>query len=363
MTLRIAAIIEDPGAANGMVGVNDALTLRGAEIDIYATGAAQAYAANIGLATLDLDDLAVPLGADALLVGTSENPDSPVFAVTHAARKAGIPCFGFIDGPANAAHRFRGRTDTPLTHAPDFLLVSDPAAAAAYAKLGFDADKITVVGHPNMDRVRARAVELSSEGRPKVRARLFPNLDPTRPLIVFLAETSDGLDPAEFKRSDAYILTGRGGSDGRTEICLEETLDALPAAAPDAALVLRLHPKNDADAFKPYADEIAAISIGGDPLEVVFAADLVIGMTSVLLFEAAVMSRPALSVTPRPDEAAWLSSIALGLTPQVCSADTLRASIAEAMKGRMPGSGDIDALVPTGAAARMADAILHRLAD
>lgn len=363
MTLRIAAIIEDPGAANGMVGVNEAFTWRGADIDIYATGAARAYAAGIGLSTIDLDDLAVPLSADALLVGTSENPDSPVFAITHAARKAGIPCFGFIDGPANAAHRFQGRTDTPLTHAPDYLLVSDPAAAAAYAELGFDADKITVVGHPNMDRVRDKAVELSKAGRPKLRARLFPDIDPARPLIVFLAETSDGLDPAEFRRSAAYTLKGRGDNDGRTEICLEETLDALPAAAPDAALILRLHPKNNPDTFKPYAGEIAAMSIGGDPLEVVFAADLVIGMTSVLLFEAAVMGRPTLSVTPRPDEAAWLSSIALGLTPQVCSPDTLRASIAEAMKGRISDSSDIDTLVPAGAAARMAEAILHRLAD
>lgn len=366
--MRVVCAIEDPGAANGMVGLADALNEAGLQLEIFAAGAALNYAAGIGLTVRPLSALALPFDdapylPAAVLVGTSENPDSPIFKVTRAARDAGVPSFGFVDGPANAEHRFRGTGSDPLGHVPDRLLVSDPAARDAFVSLGFPRDAITVVGHPGMDRVRTRAAELETEGKAAVRARLFPDIDPSRQLVLFLCETSDGLDPAEFRRNDDYLLRGRGAHDGRTEICLEETIDALAAATPDASLVLRLHPKNETAAFRPYAGEVAAISAGGDPLEAVFAADLVIGMTTVLLFEAAVMRRPTISVTPRESEAAWLSSIALGLTRHVCSQDRLRASIADALKARGDdATAHVDGLVPAGAARRMADAIRHGIA-
>lgn len=365
--MRILCAIEDPGAANGMVGLAEALAPLGATLDIFATGAARDYAPAIGLAARNMDDIVLPFATEsrpaAVIVGTSENPNSFVFSITAAAQFAGIPSFGFVDGPANAAHRFRGTASDPLAHVPDYLLVSDPAARDAFVALGVDARNIDVVGHPAMDRVRARAAELDKEGKVRVRARLFPDIDPARPLVLFLAETSDGLDPAQFRRTPDYTLSGRGENDGRTEICLEETLDACRLARPDAALVLRLHPKNDTKTFAAYADELSAISTGGDPLEAVYASDLVIGMTSVLLFEAAVLGRPTLSVTPRESEAAWLSSITLGLTRHVCTPDTLAGSIREALDGGLDGNAHIDEIVPPGAAARIADAVLRRIRD
>jgi len=366
MTMRIVCAIEDPGAANGMVGLADALACHGATLDIFATGAARDYAPGIGLAVRSMDDLVLPFPPEdqpsAIIVGTSENPNSFVFSITAAAQFAGIPSIGFVDGPANAEHRFRGMDSSPLAHVPDFLMVSDPAARDAFIALGVDAQNIDVVGHPAMDRVRARAAALEMEGKAGVRARLFPDIDPARPLLLFLAETSGGLDPSQFRRAPDYTLSGRGKSDGRTEICLEETLDAVRNVQPDAALVLRLHPKNDAKTFARYADELSAISADGDPLEAVYASDLVVGMTSVLLFEAAVLGRPTLSVTPRESEATWLSSIALGLTRHVCTADGLAASIREALNDGLQGTTDIDEIVPPGAAARMADAVARRIA-
>lgn len=363
--MHIAAVIEDPGAANGLIGLADALAEKRIDLRIYATGTAKAYAPTIELDVADLADLDLPFGGRdrpaAVLAGTSENPESPVFDVTAAALAAGIPCFGFVDGPANAGRRFRGTGNNPLAHVPEYLLVSDPAAKDAFVALGFGAGRIEIVGHPGMDRVRARRVWLDFQGRDAVRQRVFPEIDPERPLVLFIAETSDGLDSREFRRSADYTLEGRGASDGRTEICLEETIDALEGAAPEAALALRLHPKNVRETFRPYARDLAAISTGGDPLEAVYAADLVIGMTSVLLFEAAVMGRPTIAVTPRALEADWLSSIGLGLTRHVCRAEDLRASIADALKGGITGLRSPDDMVPAGAAARMANAICRRI--
>lgn len=361
--MRVLCVIEDPGAANGMVGLDAALAAQGFRFDLYATGAALTYAPGIGLAVQDIKAFPAPLPAGcALLVGTSENPDSVIFDLISVAKSARMPCFGFVDGPANAQHRFRGRTDAPLAHAPDILLVSDTAARDAFIGLGMADNTVRCVGHPHMDRVRDRKAQLDLEGQAAVRARLFPDIPADTWLCLFAAETSDGLDPAEFQRSDAYTLQGRGESNGRTEICLEEVIDALGAVKKPASLVLRLHPKNTPEQFSLYMDDVAALSRGGDPLEAVYAADLVIGMTSVLLFEAAVMGRPTLAVTPRASERAWLTSIGLGLTRHVCTStdlhDTLKAALAD---DGWPGGGDIDALVPPGAAARMARAIADQI--
>ncbi|MEX0692962.1 MAG: hypothetical protein WD075_00830 [Rhodospirillales bacterium] len=364
--MRVLCVIEDPGAANGMVGLEVALAELDIRLDLYATGAALTYAPGIGLTVHDITALPDPLPAGcALLVGTSENPDSVSFDLIKAAKAARIPSFGFVDGPANARHRFRGRTTSALAHAPDTLLVSDAAAGDAFIALGMSENKVLCVGHPHMDRVRDRKAQLDREGRAAVRARLFGGIAADTRLCLFAAETSDGLDPAEFRRSDAYTLSGRGQSNGRTEICLEEVIDALGTIPAPSSLVVRLHPKNTPETFAPYMDDIAGLSRGGDPLEAVYAADLVIGMTSVLLFEAAVMGRPTLSVTPRASERDWLSSIGPGLTRHVCTRPELRDTLQAALAGDdwtgPDRTAEIDALVPPGAAARMARAIASRI--
>jgi hypothetical protein len=47
----------------------------------------------------------------------------------------------------------------------------------------------------------------------------------------------------------------------------------------------------------------------------VFACDLVCGMTTMLLYEAALLGRPTLAILPRAVEGAWLPTIASGVTP------------------------------------------------
>ncbi len=356
---RIIGFIEDPGATNGMVGLSDELQQLGISLELYASGAALAYAPGIGIAVTPTPEDVLQLfkadKPDALLVGTSENPDAASFAMIDAARDAGIPSVGFVDGPANAEHRFRGRSEIPLTHLPDTLLVSDPLARDVYVDLGVHAKAVHVVGHPNMDRVRARKAELDLESKATVRARLFPDIDTSSPLVLFAAEISDGLDQKEFMRNIDYTLHGSGECDGRTEICLEEVIAALKTCDGATSLAVRLHPKNTRSTFDPFKDDINALSVGGDPLEVIYAADIVIGMTSVLLFEAAVMGLPTVSVTPRKQESSWLTSIGLGLTRHVCTRAALRDTLQTLMLNPAAFvTPNIDVIVPPGAASRIA---------
>ncbi len=357
----VLVFVEDPGAVNGIVGLADASGLLGIPCALTGAGHAIAYAADLGV-TLEpaigsAAELLDRLKPDAVLVGTSENPDSLGLALIDDARTRGIPAVGFVDGPSNAERRFKGRGAAPFAHQPDWLLVPEALTGGVFSELGFDPARIRRTGHPHVDRIRARAVELAAEPPGAVHARLYPGAG-ARPVLLFLAELSDGLDPQAFRRGPGYTLAGRGGSDMRTDICLEEVLDALPTGSARPYVVLRLHPKNDPADFTTYAAEVDLVQRGGDPAAAVHGADLVVGMTSILLMEAAVMERPTLAVTPRQAEADWLAAIPLGLVRHVSTRDDLRSAMAEALAH--PNAfvaDDAASVLPSGAAGRMAAAL------
>jgi hypothetical protein len=122
-------------------------------------------------------------------------------------------------------------------------------------------------------------------------------------------------------------LHGRGGSERRADIVFEEILDSSALISPRPFLALRLHPKNSREEFARYLAEVDFVSQGGDALELIWSSDLVLGMSSILLMEAALAGRPTLSVVPRESEREWCPSVTEGLTPCV----TTRRELKEAL--------------------------------
>jgi hypothetical protein len=346
----VLLFVEDPGAANYVAGLPPAFAGRGLSCRLFATGAAVEYLRQRGIAAE-----AIPPGAtaaqhlaalrpDLVLVGTSENPDTLGLALVTEARRLGVPSLGAVDALANSDHRFRGRSCQPLAHAPDWLLVPDQATADAFAALGYPPGRAVVCGHPHYQAVRAVSARLASQDRSQVRRAVLPEAALPRQVVVFAAEISDGLNPAQYQRSPEYTLAGRGGSTARTAIVLEELLDALPLLRPRPYLVLRMHPKNHPDEFAAYAAEIDHVSRGGSPLELLHAADLVVGMTSMLLLEASLLDRLTLSIVPRPAERDWLPTTRSGLTPCATRREELRALLPQLLAVPSAPSGLASAL-------------------
>ncbi|MEQ9170480.1 MAG: GNAT family N-acetyltransferase [Rhodospirillales bacterium] len=335
--VEILVYVEDPGAANMVLGLGAALRAEGVQLSLYAAGAALNYLQDRGEAVHGFSDSAdIPHffaedGPGLVAIGTSENPETPAFTLADAARDRGIPTVCLIDGPNSADRRLRGRGDAPLTHLTDWLLVADDTVRAAFMALGVDAGRIRVTGNPAFDRVRDAGAALAARGRAALRREVFPGLPGNGPLILFLTELSDGLDPAQFQRGPDYTLQGRGGTDGRTEIVLEELLDAAARMAPDAHVALRLHPKTPANLYAAYDREIAAVSAGGSAHAAVFAADLVVGLSTSLLAEAAVMGAAVLSILPRESEAQWLAGGENGPVPHVTTRAALCGALAHAL--------------------------------
>lgn len=380
MIASLLAYVEDPGAANMVLGLSDALARQGGTLHLTASPLAARYLAERGeraqvIENIDPNALldTYDTSADApwgVAVGTSEDPETLGLRLIIAAQDRRLPTVGLVDGPANCAHRFRGTGETALAMAPEWIFTPDPETAEAYGTLGHRADRLISVGNPVLDWVRAEAATLAAEDPKALRQRCFPELAPAgdRPagendvLILFAAELSDGLDPGDFEKTDAYSLTGRGEQTGRTEIVLEELLNGRRDVCPDAKLVVRLHPKNAPDAYQAFGAEIDAISTGGPPYPAIAAADVVVGLSSSLLFEAAVMGRPTLSILPRETEKAWLKSISLGLTPCATTPgqvrDLLRTQIGAARGGSAhPPLPRPEAVINFGAPERMASAL------
>jgi len=357
--MRVLAFVEDPGAANWMAPLVGALA--DDMVVLTAAGSALSYLADRGLTAIplesdvDAETLLARHRPDLLVTGTSENLESPGLALVDAARRAGVPSAALVDQAANAEHRFRGTGNDPLGHAPDLVLVPDDRAAQAFVGLGLARDAIAVTGNPHHDRVLARAAELEAEGRAAVRARVAPDAAGL-PLVVFLAEVGYVVNPEAERWSSEFNFEGRDGQSPRCARMLEELLDALAGLPQRSYVVLRLHPKNTRDEFETYGDAIDLVSQGGDPLSLVWAADLVVGLSGSLLEEAYLMGRPCLSILPHRAERAWLPGLQSGAIPMVEDRVALRRHLAQpwlAEPARRRSAGT--------AAAAMA-AALHRLA-
>jgi hypothetical protein len=352
MPIDVLILVEDAGAANMAAPLPAALAAEGLDAVLVADGVGARQFDGLGVpyrtAEAAVPVLLAALAPRLVVVGSSERPATRAPALVAAARAKGCAVVGLVDGPANAALRFRAAM-------PDTLLVADAVTAAAYATLGVAAARVLVVGHPHHDRVRAARAALDVEGRATVRARVLPSAPPDGYVVVLLTERSDGLDESRFRRAPDWTLHGRGGADSRTDVVIEEVLDALAARSPAPWIVLRPHPAENPGAYDRFVPEVARVSRSEPLFDLLYAADLVVGLTSVALDEAVLLGRPTLAVVPRAVERAWLASAALGLTPVVATRAALRDLVAAPPPP--PDATRLATAFPVGAAARAARAL------
>jgi hypothetical protein len=310
--LDILIFVEDPGAANFAAPLPEALAKRGFRVLLLAAGTARACLEGRGVPCMAFDASLSPRAflertrPRLVVVGSAEDPRTVGLDFIALARRARVVSVGMVDAFMNAAHRFRGTGGAPLAYAPDWLLIPDGATCRAFVHLGYPEGRMVVCGHPHLDYVRATARRLAAVDRKALRARLFPGLARTQRALVFAAEISTGLNPDQYRATSEYTLQGRSGRGGRTDVVIEELLEAVDALPVRPYVVLRLHPKNREEEFGSYRSRLERLDRSSSPLDLVYAADLVVGMTSMLLQEAALLGTRTLSIIPRPAERDWL---------------------------------------------------------
>lgn len=301
---------EDPGGANFVRHLPELLQEIGCPARVFAAGSALQF-------LQERDNLVVPLVAGSeqqliesnrprvVIVSTSVNADSPGLMLIEAARRLDIPTIGVVDAVMSAKLRFRGQTQDPLHYAPDWLMVPDEATANGYYEIGFPRDQVIVTVQLQHYHAWLRGRALEEEDRARLRVRVLPSDALERQVLVFIAEPP--VPPENGYVADEE-MRGWGDTDDRTHVALQELLDVLTRNNLAPYLILRLHDRNDPSLFERYADHLSHVSKGGDPLELVFVADLVVGQTSSLVVEAAVMGRPAISIRVTQRERGLLPS-------------------------------------------------------
>ncbi len=322
--IDILFFVEDPGAANFLGDLPQYLSEINISSKIIAAGPA------VSLLTTRKIDVVVEDNNDncqqlldrfhpaLIAVGTSQNPDTKGLSFIDTGKINRIPTVGMVDMAVDSELRFSGRSPDPLRHAPDWLIVPDMITKNAFCNLGFSENNIRICGNPNYDRIRRVVDNLMEENEGAIVKRVFPaEISENRPRIVFISEHVDGTSYERMHRNSEYTLRGRGQNDSRTIIVLEEVLDAFHSIGIRPHITVRLHPKNKIEEFNDLQGEVDFFSVGGDPLELVWCADLVIGMTSMLMMEAVVMGKKTLSVLPRSSEAAWAPNTLYNLSPIV----------------------------------------------
>lgn len=370
MTASAAVIfVEDPGAANYAAELPEVLEARGVEATLIAYGPAVEFlerrTSSPFTVARDADPEAIleRFQPSLAVVGTSENPRSPALALVRVCEERGIPTVGVVDSPASSAERFRGTTSDPLAYAPDWILVPDLWTRSHYVELGHPEERVLSCGHPHYDFVREFG-EKTRASQAEIRAALFPQAPPERHIVVFAADLSTGLDPAEYRRSPQYTLTGRGESTGRTEIVLEEFLDALAPHRDRTHCVMRLHPKHELADLQAYVAEFDQVSLTEPSLDVMVGSDAAVGMTTMLLVEAVLLRRPTLSIVPRERERGWIATTHYELTPCVTTRPAVRDAVARLVEGApLPDEHRVDAVLPSHSLARVADAIVRALGE
>ncbi len=227
----------------------------------------------------------------ALLSGTSDVDDDTDTMLWAAAAERSLPTHVFVDQDSNVERRFV--TTGGVSVRPDFVYLPDSNARDSLLKAGWPADRLAMIPPVHIMRQRDIEEDRASQARSRLRA-LWGAGTRTR-VILFasenveeLASLGKGVPYSEHTCLERLIAAIAGGKD-------------VPALMPsgDDLVVVRPHPKDRPGKYDRYAAEYrcVAVSVDGTPAQAIAAADIVVGMQSTLLAEAAALGCATLSLT------------------------------------------------------------------
>lgn len=236
-------------------------------------------------------------GADSVLTGTSDSDEFGNQLLWSAAQESGLQSHVVLDHPGALDSRFRMPDGMRIL--PDRIYVPDEIFRSRVAGEGFPPAKIEILGDLNLERLRARAKARTEDEKLALRNAWGAADGDT--VVLFVSECMQEMkalglrsfsydyDEVELLRELLRTLSAGKLPDGR-------------AADPRTiCVVIRPHPR---DVPGKYDSAIASqgqapsalVSSEGDADLAIAAADLVVGMTSSLLFEAKALKYPVHSL-------------------------------------------------------------------
>ena len=379
--MRTWVAARDAGAANILLPVIRNLRERSIQLRLFAEGPAlrifQQGGAAVEQVPADpaererfLNERWKEAPPDSLLLGTSWGR-SIEKDLLRFGQRTGVPALSVVDHWSNYRERFveqDGRVNLPSQ-----ISVMDEIALEQAVAEGLPREILRIAGQPHLQALAAMARDAGLlEQAGQLRANWLGE-KPAR-LVLFASELfSDdfrkgtphdrGYDEIDALEGLARALRIVEGRDGRR-----------------LKLVVKLHPKEDRNRFRsgPLArDRGFTLAQSEPPWACLLAADAVVGMTSMLLVEGALLGRLAVSYQPEQGKAAFFIGTETGLvhsarTPeeiavhlQELTADDRGGTVlaAEEVSRRGCGAAFRRRLLSGDAAGRIADLLLTLRAE
>jgi hypothetical protein len=205
------------------------------------------------------------------------------------ARKAGVRTLAFVDQWQNYALRFSGPSEHErLTYLPDTINCIDEIGKSEMVAEGFDERILLPLGHPSLSLLQE---EFKSVRLKDVRSKPgFPAVcDDPKNTVLFVSEA---------------LREHFGDARGYDQYqALDYFLKNLSGSAPEKCVLVKLHPKDEPAGYERLTAKYPGLRVHCiqhelTSLECLRAAEVVFGMTSMMLVEAFILGRTVVSVQP-----------------------------------------------------------------
>ena len=328
--MRVLFFIEDPGACSYMKNIPQYLNELKFNSIILTNPTSTEYLESNNLKHKIIDSYASLLKvfddykAKLVCVGTSQNRQSLSLRLIKLAQKNNVPSIGFVDSPADAEYRFSGLTNSPLSFAPDFLFVPDKNTKYTFVNLGFRKNRIHILLNPKYEELVKLKSDYDQNRINQIKKDVLKIVN--KKIIVFIDEHSNDNDARMFRKND-YNFKGRPGLVHRNEIIVSELLDILSEINLKYHFIVRLHPKSKKNDYNSLFNEIDDFNNDKSPYDLLFCADIVIGMTSALLTESIFIGKNTVAVLPRDAEKKWTPPLLEDFVDFITDRKTLKLEI------------------------------------
>lgn len=301
--MKVFVSAQDPGGANSVAPVAEALMRRGDTVVAQVEGAARDIFAKRGIPSGMCEDPQV------VLVGTSGGESIEKCVTGEMRGKA--PVVAVLDFWSNYWQRFSLPGVKDFAYLPDRVCVMDDAAKEEMVAEGFPPERLAITGNPHFDHFAAGVTR--------------DHEDPKRILFISQPIRDDGALPGFMPAAiDEYAI-----------------LAALIAVLPSGHYVsIRLHPRDARDKYDSTLGE--RVRMASEPsLEAALSASAAaVGGATPVLLQAAAVGKRAVLYAPEGGSADILALERLGIprahTPEALSAALAAPPAGAAFRAQLP---------------------------
>jgi hypothetical protein len=236
---------------------------------------------------------------ETLVTGLSDRDDRTPQALWRAAASCGATSVVIVDDSTISLRHARRdlndrfRDSEGIQVFPDMLCVVDEESRQAVTAAGMPKDLTIVIGNLHLQRFRRLAQEIDEHQIIALRSK-WGTTEESKVVLYASEPITQMRKHGKTRNHDELSLLGelidRVQNNRLTDniICDANTI-----------VVIRPHPRDESTKFEPYLFDQGPrtiVSRAGSSAEAVLAADTVVGITSMLLVEAAALGRPSFSL-------------------------------------------------------------------